>query len=81
MDKMNGLAYDAWKTSPPEEQECECPVCGSTTQEVIYRTRKDKKIIGCDDCIQQLDFYELYLEDEERKQAAEDMKLDESRGK
>jgi len=75
------MTYDNWKTSPPEEEEKECPVCGSTEWDVFFKNRITGKIVGCDDCIKEVDAYDLHLEDQARKEAAEDMKLDESRGK
>ena len=55
-----------------------CPMCGCEDCNIVYKFRTAEEIIGCDNCIRLYSIDEL---DQMRKEAAEDMKLDESRGK
>ena len=56
-----------------------CPICGNDDVDIFYKENiEGGKILGCDMCVKEIDLEEL---DKARKQAAEDMRLDESRGK
>lgn len=39
-----------------EEKVLECPVCGSSTCDYLYK--QDGSVIGCDDCIDRVDIWE-----------------------
>jgi len=69
------------RTIPHKENKYVCPICGCDDVELLYKNY-DGKVLGCDNCVKEYDLYDLHLtQDQERKQAAEDMRLDESRGK
>jgi len=51
--------YDAWRTTPPVEEEQEakpCPHCGGTAYEYIFQL--DGEAIGCDCCVKAIDYWD-----------------------
>ena len=55
-----------------------CPICGDDDVSAFYYY--GFKVVGCDNCIDEILAEDLPTQ-EQRKEAAEDMRLDESRGK
>ena len=59
-----------------------CPICGNGEVEFIYTENVvGGETLGCDECVKQFELDEVCPTQEQKKEAAEDMKLDESRGK
>jgi len=49
--------------SPPENKVPHCPICGEEC-DTLFRD-KDGEVFGCDNCVEQLDAWDLmFMEDE-----------------